>query len=198
MAKFLRMVFLIILILLISPLISVAILFIGNAVVFFLTNYVLFPVEEKYLFTYDKHFDCLKEGEKDPRIKKICEAMEEIKAEIKKPAVAERLGMFNKSFVRFARGEKKTRFYYSKNLAGSDRNLPNGGKINSFKDRLMLYFFQKSVYKSWAYSVLFYDKIVVGDEFLNSPPNWRTRTMVHEILHLCWATEWEVDLLSWP
>ena len=90
----------------------------GN--VFLVAEFVSSSINKKYLFTYDGGASC--KNNQDPMVIKVCETIDEIKKNglgEKNARSVHELGIFKNSFIGFINGDKKIRFYYSEDLAGS-------------------------------------------------------------------------------
>lgn len=191
--------------LLVVPFVSVLFYVLGEGIIFFLTTQFFFPVEEEYLFTYEKKFNC--EKSENPLIIDICKALDKIKKDrlIKRPESLERLGFFRNNFINFINGDKKINFYYSKNLGKAKlTEPPEKSGLKSLNDRIRFFLWYRIKYFLWSksvqynsnmYSNPFLKKITIGPDFLRQDISDDAFDITHEILHLCWATEEEVRFL---
>lgn len=191
-AKVLLVIFLI-------PVVLVIFSLFNEGAVIFVANQVLFPIHKKYLFTYNGVSSC--ENNQDPRVIKICGTIDEIKKNKLSKENArslEQLGLFKNNFIKFINGNKKIRFYYSEDLAGSrfTKSVEEKG-LFSVRDRIKFFLLSKSPEQDVAaYSIPFFNRITIGPNFLKYDLIGSRAFIAHEIFHLCWATEEEARFLT--
>lgn len=181
-----------------------------------LAAYIVFPVEEEFMFTYDENFNCeekindysLPKSSKEKRIKLVCRIMKKINEDFKNRRTVSgskflKLGVFEEDFSKFIKGERRIHFYFSEQLS---KPSPFGSKVPSFSKRISYFLWLRSYRKTAAFvgprgfiGALFNDGSIVLGSSLNKYNSYdfnqkkiAYEDIVHEILHLCWATEDEI------
>lgn len=159
-----------------------------------LLGFYFFPVESEYIFTHDKNFDCSKANNDKEKI--VCAAISKINEKISNGELdTKNFGVFEKSFLEFVRGEKSINFYSAKNISEVAAKKFSDG-LDSYYERLKFYFWNRSVRKSVAFAVPTFNRIYLSPHFFKNSSGYYD-TIIHEILHLCSATEEEVRLLGY-